>query len=213
MSASASGFSPVPTGDVALVIGAGLVGHWAAQTLYHRGATVILASRHNCRLKHFPTDQRRQRVNVREVQWPAALEDLAPEGLCVVVDTVGSVSAIEECYPFLTRDAHLISAGFHRTEGAIDIQKMRLKELALHAPAGWTRDRMDATLELLAASHLETESLITHHFPADQAPTAYQLVLERPELVLGGSAGVASIIISGYGGQITIAAEAAISLA
>ena len=62
---------------------------------------------------------------------------------------------------------------------------MRLNELALHAPAGWTRDRMDATLELLAAGHLETESLITHHFPADQAPAAYQLLLERPEPVLG----------------------------
>ncbi len=176
---------PIQPGDVALVIGDGQVGQWAAQTLYHRGAEVILAGKHNYRLEYFPADERRHRLNVTQTDLEVAIPHLAPQGLAAVIDTAGSVTALENCYPFLQRNAHLVSAGFHGTAGAIDIQRLRLKELALHAPAGWTRDRIDATLELLAAGHLETESLITHRFPADQAPAAYQLVLERSEPVLG----------------------------
>ena len=41
---------------------------------------------------------------------------------------------------------------------------------ALHSIFPIIQERMDATLDLLAAGHLSTESLITHHFPAHQAP-------------------------------------------
>jgi len=44
---------PVHAGDAAVVIGDGMVGHWAAQTLRSRGARVALVGRHTERLARF----------------------------------------------------------------------------------------------------------------------------------------------------------------
>jgi threonine dehydrogenase-like Zn-dependent dehydrogenase len=96
----------------------------------------------------------------------------APGGVQAVADTVGSVAAIEALYPVLRRGGHLVSAGFHGPNGQIDIQKMRDRELTLHAPAGWTTERMNATLDLLARGVLRTEPLITHRFSAERAADA-----------------------------------------
>jgi threonine dehydrogenase-like Zn-dependent dehydrogenase len=77
-------------------------------------------------------------------------------GVQAVIDTVGSVPAIEALYPLMRHQAHIISAGFYGTRGHIDIQPMRAKELTLHAPSGWVRDRIDATLEIVARGVLKT---------------------------------------------------------
>jgi 2-desacetyl-2-hydroxyethyl bacteriochlorophyllide A dehydrogenase len=172
-------------GDAAIVIGDGLVGHWTAQTLAHRGARVLLAGRHAERLARFVPRKGDALVNILEEDLTGFSRAWAPEGVQVAVDTVGSVPAIEALYPALRRDAHLVSAGFYGPRGHIDIQPMRALELTLHTPAGWTRDRMSRTLELLAAGALQAEPLITHRFPAERAAEAYELVLKRPEPVLG----------------------------
>jgi 3-hydroxyethyl bacteriochlorophyllide a dehydrogenase len=176
---------PVTPGEAAVVIGDGLVGHWTAQTLYWRGARVILVGKHEDRLARFPEGERRHRVNIRRTDWAKAVQALAPEGVAIVVDTVGSVPAVEACYPLLRHNGHIVSAGFYGTAGQIDIQPMRARELTLYTPAGWARNRMDATLGLIASGHLQTEPLITHHFPASQAAAAWRLILERTEPVLG----------------------------
>lgn len=176
---------PVSEGDVAVVIGDGLVGHWSAQTLYSRGATVILAGKHDYRLERFPADGRRHRCNITTQELQDIARTIAPGGVSIVVDTVGSVPAIEACYPFMRHNSHIVSAGFHGTKGLIDIQPMRALEATLYAPSGWTRERMDATLEMLADGRLNSESLITHRFPAREAARAWELILKRPEPVLG----------------------------
>ena len=102
-----------------------------------------------------------------------------------MIDTVGSVRDIERFLDQFRRFGHIVSAGFHGTRGLIDIQTLRNRELALHAPAGWTQERMDATLALLAQGALRTTHLITHHFPVEQAPAAFDLILSRREPVLG----------------------------
>lgn len=172
-------------GDAAVVIGDGMVGHWSAQTLQHRGAKVLLLGRHDDRLSRFlPGDQDRV-VNSTREDPVAAVRAWAPEGVQVLADTVGSVPTIEALIPTMRRFSHLSSAGFYGPNGLIDIQKLRDREMTLHAPAGWTKERMDATLTLLAQGVLKTLPLITHRFPAAQAGEAFDLILSRREPVLG----------------------------
>jgi len=109
----------------------------------------------------------------------------APDGVAIVVDTVGSVPAIESLYPHMVHNGHVVSAGFYGPHGQIDIQQLRARELTLHAPAGWNRERMGATLAMLASGELQTKALITHRFPAAECAAAFELVLKRGEPVLG----------------------------
>jgi 2-desacetyl-2-hydroxyethyl bacteriochlorophyllide A dehydrogenase len=175
----------VQPGDAAVVIGDGMVGHWAAQTLRHRGARVMMVGRHDARLGLFAADQSDSLVNSKRDDVVQAAREWAPEGVQVIADTVGSIATIESLYPVTRHAGHIVSAGFYGPHGSIDIQKMRDRELTLHAPAGWSQARMDATLQLLADGVLTTEHLITHRFPASRAAEAFELILSRSEPFLG----------------------------
>ena len=178
-------FTPVEPGDPAVVVGDGLVGHWAAQTLRHRGARVLMTGKHDERLSLLKLGPHDRVVNITRENPVEAARRWAPDGLRVLVDTVGSVPAIEAFIPLMRRRGDLVSAGFHGTSGRIDIQLMRAGELSLHAPSGWSKKKMDETLALIAQGALTTLPLITHRFPASRAAEAFRLILSRMEHVLG----------------------------
>lgn len=172
-------------GDAVLIIGDGLIGHWAAQALLDQGARVLLAGRHDARLRFLPASEGHRIVNVEREDPVEAAREWALEGVRAVIDTVGSVSSIERFLPVMQRDGHIVSAGFHGTRGLIDIQRLRFRELSLHAPSGWTTPRMDTTRELIARGVLQTAPLITHRFRIERATEAYDLILRRREPFLG----------------------------
>jgi 2-desacetyl-2-hydroxyethyl bacteriochlorophyllide A dehydrogenase len=172
-------------GDAAVVLGDGMVGHWAAQTLQHRGARVLLAGKHDHRLSLFRLRDGDRTVNIGRDDLLETVRSWSSDGVQVIADTVGAITALESLYPAARHGAHLVSAGFCGLKGGIDIQKMRDRELTLHTPAGWNQTRMDTTLELLRRGVITTTHLITHRFPVAEAATAFDLILTRREPVLG----------------------------
>lgn len=170
-------------GDRAVVIGDGLVGQWAAQTLLHRGARVNVVGRHERRLRHLPVAPGIRAIDARSEDAAAAL---AQEGsISVVVDTVGNMDAVHAVLPLVERNGHLVSAGFLGEHGRVDIQELRRKEITLHTPSGWTRERMNQTLAGIRDGWLHAADLITHRFPATHAAEAWDLILSRREDFLG----------------------------
>jgi 2-desacetyl-2-hydroxyethyl bacteriochlorophyllide A dehydrogenase len=172
-------------GQAAVVIGDGMVGQWAAQTLAWRGAQVVLVGRHAERLAKFPTGPFRHTVNAAQEKWIPAVKRLLPDRVQVAVDTVGSIAAIEQILPGMMRNGHIVSAGFYGTEDVLGLQSLRNAEVSLDLVSGWTKPRMDRTLSLIAAGHLQTLPLITHHFPAAQAAQAWELIASKGEDALG----------------------------
>jgi len=90
-----------------------------------------------------------------------------------------------ELKPLMKHNSHLVSAGFLGTDGLIDIQELRAQEITLHCPSGWTKERMDATLKGIEEGWLTTENLITHQYPADEAETAWEIILDKSQPCLG----------------------------
>lgn len=180
------GIRPALTaGDAAVVLGDGMVGHWSAQTLQWRGARVLLAGRHADRLSRFVPRGHDRVVNLHETNLVDAVKAFAPEGVQVLADTVGSMDSVRALYPVMRHGGQISSAGFYGPHGLIDIQEMRNRELSLHTPAGWSKERMDATLALIAQGHLTTLPLITHYFPASECAAAYEAILTKKPGVLG----------------------------
>ena len=170
-------------GETALVIGDGLVGHWAAQTLAWRGAAVTLVGHHAARLERF---QAGDTLLVSGAEWPGSITATGSgRGFRVLVDTVGSVAAICAALPHMARDGGLVSAGFYGEKDSIGLQSLRAGEQTLYAVSGWTPPRMDRTLELVAAGAIATTPLITHRFPVGEAAAAWELIESRAEGVLG----------------------------
>jgi len=177
----------INAGDLAVVIGDGMVGHWSAQTLKHRGASVLMLGRHNDRLSRFTCDEGDRVVNTNDTDAVDAVLAWAggPGRVQLVADTVGSIPTLDLLMPTMRRFSHIVSAGFYGSTGFIDIQRMRNYEMSLHAPSGWTTERIDSTLALLEQGVLQTTHLITHRFPVSEAAAAFDLILQRNAPVLG----------------------------
>lgn len=179
-----SRFDVVP-GDAVVIVGDGLIGHWAAQTLVARGARVMLLGKHDQRMRFFEARPEDRAVNISREDAIDAARAWAAEGVYALIDTVGSVATIMAFLPIMRHNGHIVSAGFHGEHGSIDIQKLRFRELSLHSPSGWSTPRMDYTRDLIARGIIQTKRLITHRFPVAQAEDAYRLIIKKHEPSLG----------------------------
>lgn len=177
--------APIEIGESAVVVGDGMVGQWAAQTLAWRGARAILVGHHDDRLARFAHRPFRHAVRATDTDWVRSVQDLAPNGVRVVVDTVGSISAVEHLLKVLKRYGHIVSAGFYGTDDLIALQRLRDGEFSIDLVSGWSIERMDRTRGLITAGYLETLSLITHHLPVHRVADAWQMIAEKDESVLG----------------------------
>lgn len=177
---------PVRQGDKALVIGDGLVGQWLAQMLRHRGARVVLAGRRPERLACAAQWSADLAVDVRQTPLAEMAQQEAPGGFDIVADSIGTAESVSQLLGLVRRDGHLVLNGYYREgEHLLSIQQLHAREVTAHAPAGWTRQRLEATLALVAQGALHVRELMTHILPVEKASEAYQLVLHKPEAFLG----------------------------
>lgn len=177
----------VAAGEIAVVIGDGLVGQWAAQTLAQRGARVVLVGRHEDRLARF----RRYGHTVpggNDFGF-AAVQALVGGPVQVVVETVGQAAALHTYRPAMARGGQMVIAGFYRPSGEVNLQTslqaFRNHELSFHLVSGATAARLEGTLQWIAAGKLNTLDLLTHRFPVERAAEAWALIESKREPVLG----------------------------
>jgi len=171
----------IKKGDIAVVIGDGLVANWTAQTLQNRGADVYALGRYDGKLQLFPNAV--HKINTRINSNINSI--LAGKEISVVIDTIGSTQNILHFLPLMKRDSHWVNAGFLSAESTLDLRELVEKEITLHMANGRTPERMQAAFDAISRGELQTEHLITHRFPAEQAATAWEAILDKKQLCLG----------------------------
>lgn len=177
---------PVEPGWRALVIGDGLVGHWAAQALRARGAYVVLAGRRPRRLEIARAVSADEVVNAREEDLGGWIRAHYPEGFDVVDEAVGLLGNVDLACAALRYEGHLVLNGYHpEGEHLMNIQWLHDKELTCWGMAGWTRPRLEATLSLVESDALQVRELVTHEFAGAEADRAYRMIWDRSEDFLG----------------------------
>ena len=176
----------VEPGELAVVVGDGLVGQWAGQALRARGARVVMTGRHESRLATFRRGGYGEAVRVaagaggEEVTTVTGAEEVA-----VLVDTVGNRTLYDAWVGRMKRGGTVVPAGFFGLADAVELQRYRWRELAFDLVAGMTRERLDATMEWVREGKLDTLGLITHRFPVAEAARAWDLIATKREHVLG----------------------------
>lgn len=171
-------------GEIAVVVGDGLVGQWTGQALHQRGAHVIMTGRHQDRLDHFVKGGWGRALKVAS-DGVEEVRAITEEPISVLVDTVGDAKLFDAYLPHLKHGGTIAAAGFYGLEGFIEIQRYRFREIAFDLVAGITPERIDATIKWVAEGKMETKSLITHRFPVAEAADAWDLIETKREPVLG----------------------------
>jgi len=119
---------------------------------------------------------------VRETDISDAVEAFSPGGAAIVVDTLTTTGALHESLRFLGHDGHIVAGGYYiEGHNLISYQALTAREATLYAPGGWTRLRLERTLEWVAAGYLQVLNKITHRWPVASAAQAYDLLVHKHE--------------------------------
>jgi 2-desacetyl-2-hydroxyethyl bacteriochlorophyllide A dehydrogenase len=179
--------SPIKPGQVAVIMGDGLVGQWAGQTLAQLGAKVAMVGRHRDRLARF--EKHGKTFLSGSDNGVAAVKAWAPGPVQVLVETVGSVQVMRDYLPSMARDGHIVVAGFYKPAGDANVQEalqaFRMSEISFDLVSGATLPRLEETMRWIAAGKLDTLGLVTHRFPVERAAEAWALIESKREPVLG----------------------------
>ena len=177
----------IKPGEIAVVIGDGLVGQWAAQTLKQRGAVVVMIGKHEDRLSK--ARPYAHTINSPNDYGTSSFDALGLGNVQVLVETIGSVPAMYAWLHRMNRNSHIEVAGFYKPSGEINIQKalqdFRNYEISFDLVSGATAKRMEETMQWVADGKLNTVDLITHRFPAEEADVAWRMIESKLEPILG----------------------------
>ena len=182
----------IEPGDPVVVYGDGLIGQCAAQAARARGARVILVGHRAERLELAAAHSADAVVNGHGREVVEAVRHAAgSEHVTAVLDSVQSEQAQRQYTSLLARaEGQIVYCGF--TPGTVwaDMALLQQRELTAHFVSGWTRPRMEATLDLMARGQLSLEPLITHLVPATRAPEMYRMIAVEGGTVPGHHPGL-----------------------
>lgn len=180
--------APLGEATRALVIGDGMVGQWAAQTLQQRGATVALVGRHDFRLGMFARNPNDLALNAHDAQWLEKAREWAGGEFGIVVDTVGNETNFDlnvQLLGMIAHDGHYVTAGHEGSRAFMDLKLFIQREITLHCPCGWSRPRLEQTLAWIHTGRIKTMPLITDRLPASEAAQAWERIFEHKDKTLG----------------------------
>jgi 2-desacetyl-2-hydroxyethyl bacteriochlorophyllide A dehydrogenase len=174
-------------GDWGVVYGDGLIGQCAAQAARARGANVALVGHRPERLDLADQYSADVAVNSHDGGVVEAVREHAGDHVRFVIDTVQTEAAQQEYVPLLEHGrGQIVYSGFTPTETWASMALLQKMELTTHYVSGWTRDRMDATLALMAEGQMRLLPLITHQVDAvARGADMYRLILAKSEPFLG----------------------------
>lgn len=191
----------VQLGDSVCVLGAGLIGQFAAQLARLDGARpIVIGDPLARRLAAASACGVHEGVNPAGRDARALRRTLADDrGFDVVIEASGAPPAVGQALALVADYGRVVLLGSPR--GAVEIDPYTL----IHRPgvtiigahvrtappeasvfSRWTpRANLELVLRLLAAGELVVEPLISHQIPADAAPGIYERLVRQPDEFLG----------------------------
>jgi len=176
---------PVNVGDVAVVVGDGLIGQFCAQILRARGAYVVLAGHRGERMELARRYTADEVIDSKETDLAKYVRGRWPEGVKIAVESVGRSENIEPCISVLAHDAHYVSLGFYPDENPFDLMKVHDLETTIYNPSSLTAERLRETMVALRAGKFNVSALTTHKLSWREAPEAYRMIVEKKPFSLG----------------------------
>lgn len=188
-------------GEVAVVLGLGILGQMTSQFLRHCGVEKVVGvdlDNHRIRAAH-ETGGITHSVNPQQTDPRASVLELSEgRGADVVYEVTGLTETFDLAFDLARFKGRVVALGSPRWPATVDMIKLHLKALHLvgaivssHPNPGnddnrWTREANGALfLRLVRSGVMKVAPLITHHFPYTEASKAYDLLVQKSEPALG----------------------------
>lgn len=170
--------------ETVLVLGDGCIGQMAAQAVEALGASVVLAGHRVDRLERAVKSGIWEVLNTHDVSWVERFtRDDKP--ITKVIDTVQNEKFFEYYRHHLPWSSDVVLAGFSPGGFPVDMGELQKREISLLSIAGWSRERCEETIRLMAQGKIQMEPLLTHQAAPDHATAIYNMIQEKACPFLG----------------------------
>jgi 3-hydroxyethyl bacteriochlorophyllide a dehydrogenase len=177
--------SKIEQGDLAVVIGLGMIGQMTAQAARRVGARVIATDLIAARCEAAAAHSADRVVDGSTEDLDEVLRSEAPNGADVVIDTTGISDMFARCRDLVRYEGTIVMQGYYPDPIRIDFHPTHLTRATVTFPCGWDDEYNDELAADMATGRIAIEPLITHRIGFRDAQDAYDLVLEHPERSLG----------------------------
>jgi 2-desacetyl-2-hydroxyethyl bacteriochlorophyllide A dehydrogenase len=175
----------VQPGELVAVLGLGMIGQMSAQAARRAGARVIAADLIPLRVQAAAKYSADRAVDANSERLEDAVREEAPEGADVVIDTTGDHRVFGRCLELIRREGRIMMQGYYPEPISIEFHPTHLKRPTVTFPCGWDDEYNTGLAADMATGAVTIAPLITHRIPFQNAPAAYELVLQHPEQSLG----------------------------
>lgn len=166
--------------ESALVMGTGVLGLLAVQTLKAFGAANVMCAD----VDDFHLDKGRQlgadrTINVRTQDLGSVVPDATDGiGVRVIIDTVGR--PLEEMLPIMARGGRMVNLAVH--DNREDCSQIWFAgQRTVMTSANFKYAEFSTAIELLRSGRVDADPLVTHSFPIEQGVEAFRVAEQKQE--------------------------------
>jgi 2-desacetyl-2-hydroxyethyl bacteriochlorophyllide A dehydrogenase len=167
--------------DHVLLFGAGIIGLFFLQLIRKRGAgrvTVVDLNPNRLEIaRQLGADQLvvADGPKAGKQQLGSTLEELAPLGFDCVIDATGVPSVVEAAFRHVAPGGRLLMLGSCPTEAFISIRPriIQYRDVTVIGSFGYSFE-FEPALRLLQEGHVQTDLIVTHHYPLDASKEAFE---------------------------------------
>ncbi|MTD54250.1 zinc-dependent alcohol dehydrogenase [Amycolatopsis pithecellobii] len=163
------------------ILGPGPIGLLATQVAKELGAELVaLVGTRESRLKLGRALGAGLALNTHDDDAVALIrEATAGEGADVVLECSGAAPAVDEALRMTRRGGTIVLVGFFGESVTTDLNHAVMNDITLRTVRGEGAGSLARAVSLAARGRLDTEILVTHHFPLEEVSEAFDTYAER----------------------------------
>jgi len=174
-------------GDIALVIGAGVIGNLTAQALKIAGARrVIVIDLIEARIKKAKELGFKDALNTGKVDLKKWInENIGSNNLDIIFDCVGTEQSINIAINNAREGSQIIDIGVPPLTVPVNLARMQDREINIMGSCQYVRDDYIRTIDLISQGVINTDILITNIYSFSDYQKAYDVALSKDEAEKG----------------------------
>lgn len=172
-------------GQLALVMGMGVIGQYAAQICRLKGLQVAVSDPVEARLDIARKLGADWALNSSGKDFAGHCEAIAPQGFDLIIDTSSIPAVVNQAFPLLKYRGKMVFQGWYPPPSPLDLNSAHVKMPSCYFPCGYSALHVETVMRWAKAGHLKTAPMITHRVKPSEAESIYQMIADGSEAFLG----------------------------
>jgi 2-desacetyl-2-hydroxyethyl bacteriochlorophyllide A dehydrogenase len=177
----------IPAGGRVLIVGAGVIGQFAAQICRLKGAQVMVADVQDDRLAIAKRAGAEWVVNSAREELAKQAAAVAPQGFDVIIDTSSIPAVVNAVIPLLRLYGTFVFQGWYPPPSALDLNAMHMRLPTCVFPCGHTAAHVSTAMRWVRDGRLDSRSLLTRVLRPAEAPAFYAHMATSSDAFLGAA--------------------------